>query len=458
LFGAIVVSALIAWFILWAFYGFRYAARPQGLALNPTLPQYIDQLAAYSPLDARIATGMAHLHLLPEGYIYGLAATKIIAENSPGYFFGHAYQRGHLLYFPAAFVIKSTLPFLILVALAVAAIFTRRLRRWRKLLFLTVPVAIFMAMVLPSDMNIGHRHILPIYPFLMVLVGGAAAAWIQGIGTKRRNALNPAWLSVVVALLVWQAVTSLRAYPVYMAYSNEAWGGPSKTHLYFSDANVDWAQQLKAVKLYLDGRGITTNCWFAFFAQGAVDLKDYGIQCHALPTQETLYWLGRLNVVPTEIDGPVLISDGNLASLELGSGKLNPYQDFRARRPVATIQQGVYVYDGHFAVPLAAALVHAQRAEALVKGTKLKGEDPELDAAAAAPDHLDKALAEASEAIRLAPDNAAVQTAMGDVLAAQGHPAEAHAHYAEALRLAQTVEPEFQFALVPELKKKLAGQ
>lgn len=467
--GAIVVSGLIAWFVVWAFYGFRYAARPDGVAMNPTLPQYIEQLATYSKIDAQVATGLAHLRLLPEGYIFGLAATKVIAENSPGYFFGHAYQRGHLLYFPAAFVIKSTLPFLILLVFGIAAVWTRRVRGWRKLLFLTVPVAIFMAMVIPSDMNIGHRHILPIYPFLMVLVGGGAAAWIEGwaqrktqsragVAAASAHSTNPAWLALVVALLVWHAVTSLRAYPAYMAYSNEAWGGPAKTHLYFSDANVDWGQQLKAVKLYLDGRGITTNCWFAYFAQGGEDPKDYGIQCKTLPTQETLYWLDWLNVVPDEIDGPVLISDGDLASLELGSGKLNPYEDFRARRPVTTIQQGVYVYEGHFAMPLAAALVHAQRAEDLVKGTKFKGANPELDVAAAAPDHLDKALAEATEAIRLAPDNAAVQTAMGDVLTAQGKKQEAHEHYAEALRLAQTVEPDFQSGIVPGLKKKLGEQ
>lgn len=452
--GAIAVSGLIAWVVLWAFYGFRYAARPVGLAMNPLLvPDYLEQLKPYaSPGAVRLLGWMAHVHLLPEGYIYGLANTKITANTEPGYFFGHAYPLGHWVYFPAAFLIKSTLAFMILLVVAAAAVVTKRLRGWRELLFLLAPVGIFMAMVLPSEMNIGHRHILPIYPFLMVLAGGGAAAWIEPAVNRKATGvrgLNPAWLAVVVALLVWQAVSSLRVFPAYMAYANEAWGGPSKTHLYLSDANVDWAQQLKAVKKYLDGRG-DPPCWFAYFAYGAMDPNDYGVHCRVLPTMETLYWQHDLAEVPAEIDGPVLISDGDLESLELGSGKLNPYDDFRARQPVAVIQYGVDVYDGHFAVPLAAALVHAQRAADLVEAAKTQ---PRAEAEAS----VNKAATEAGEAMKLAPDNAMVEQAMGDVLAAEGKTAEAHQHYVEAVRLAETIEPEFQKAIVPGLKKK-AGE
>ncbi len=461
-----LLSGLIAWLVLWAFYGFRYAARPAGLVMNPLLvPDYLEQLKPYaSPGVVRLMGWMARVHLLPEGYIMGLANTKITAHTEPGYFFGRAYPLGHWVYFPAAFLIKSTLPFLILLVVALAAVVTRRLRGWRELMFLLVPVGIFMAMVIPSEMNIGHRHILPIYPFLLVLIGGGAAAWIEP-RVERRGAVkaceppmkagvagsgvNPAWMAVVVALLVWQAVTSLRVFPAYMAYSNEAWGGPTKTYLYLSDANTDWAQQLKAVKIYLDGRG-DPPCWFAYFAYGAMDPNDYGVHCRVLPTMETLYWEHDLEDVPAEIEGPVLISDGDLAGIELGSGKLNPYDAFRSRRPTAVIQYGVDVYDGKFAVPLAAALVHAQRAVDLVKAAKTQ---KQVDAAAS----VEKAASEASEAMKLAPDNAMVQQAMGDVLTAEGKTEEAHTHYVEALRLAQTVEAEYQAAIVPGLKKK-AGE
>ena len=63
------------------------------------------------------------LHLLPEAYIYGLADTKISAGDLPSYFFGRDYPGAPHLYFPAAFLIKSTLPFLILLGLTVAVVF-----------------------------------------------------------------------------------------------------------------------------------------------------------------------------------------------------------------------------------------------------------------------------------------------------------------------------------------------
>ena len=57
--------------------------------------------------------------------------------------------------------------------------------------------------------------------------------------------------------------------------------------------------------------------------------------------------------VPPVIDGTVLISDSDLEGIESGDGELNPYDSFRAMRPSAAIEQGVYAYTGRFSIPLA---------------------------------------------------------------------------------------------------------
>jgi len=88
-------------------------------------------------------------------------------------------------------------------------------------------------------MNIGVRHVLPIYAFLAVLIGGPAMALIN---RQRR------WIYVFVALILFQMVTSLRAFPTYIPYVNEAWGGQKNAWWLLSDSNADWAQQLKATK------------------------------------------------------------------------------------------------------------------------------------------------------------------------------------------------------------------
>src|ERR1017187_8617519 len=105
------------------------------------------------------------------------------------------------------------------------------------------------------------RHILPVYIFLAVPIAGAAWALAER---------NRRWLYAVVVLLVFQAVSVLHAFPDYIAYTNEAFGGPANAYKYVSDSSADWGQQLKSVKRYLDARGVK-NCWFAYFSQSVVD-------------------------------------------------------------------------------------------------------------------------------------------------------------------------------------------
>jgi hypothetical protein len=134
----------------------------------------------------------------------------------------------------------------------------------------------------------------------------------------------------------------------------------------------------------------------------------------------------------------VLISDGDLEGIEFGEGPLNPYDAFRGVKPAAVLQNGVFVYDGHFAVPLASALVHAQNAENLL-GTG------EVEAAAR----------EAEMAVALAPQSVPVQTAMGDALAREGKKDEALVHYRAGLVAATTIEPALQEDFVGALKGKI---
>jgi hypothetical protein len=427
--GALVGIASIAVFVLWFFYGFRYQARPQGLQLNPTLAKSLSSLS--NPTEARILRTVARFHLLPESYLDGMADIQSVNDSYTAYFFGKVYPHGTWLYFPGVLAIKSTLPFLLLALIAAVAIVARRFVRWREILFLTVPPAIYLLVAMCSHMNIGVRHILPVYPFLYVLVAGAAATLIKA---------NNRWIYVVVVLLCWQACAAFRIFPAYMAYANELWGGAANTHKYLSDSNVDWGQQLIAMKRYIDDHGIQ-NCWFVYFPEGVLDTSTYGIPCKLLPTVDTLWWLNVPLDVPPSIDGPVFISDGDLEAIEFGPSPLNPYEQFKTLKPTAVIQHGIYVFDGHFDIPLAAAYSDDQEAQNLLA---------EKNAAAALP--------EAQDAIALAPDAVETNAVLGDVLTALNRAQEARVHYQKALMLAQTVQPEFQTDWVPALQTKLAAK
>jgi 4-amino-4-deoxy-L-arabinose transferase-like glycosyltransferase len=424
--GALAATTLLAVLVLWSFYGFRYRARPAGLDLNPTLDVSLHQIS--KPMEANVLGTLAYVHALPESYLYGMADIQTVNDSYTAYFFGKIYPHGTWLYFPGVIAIKSTLPFLLLLLLTAALIAMRRFHCWREILFLTIPPAIYLAIAMSSQMNIGVRHILPMYAFLYVLVAGAASILIRR---------NKRWLYVVFVLLFWQAFSALHVFPTYMAYANELWGGAANTHKYLGDSNVDWGQQLIATRRYLSRHGIK-NCWFVYFAEGAVDTSPYHIPCKRLPTTDTLWWLNESLDAPPSIDGPVLISDGDLAGFEFGPSPLNPYEQFKTLKPVAVIQHGIYVFDGHFDIPLAASFSHAQKAQNL-----LAAKDPEA------------ALSEAQEAIALAPDAVVPNVVLGDVLTELKRGDEAREHYQKALRLAKTVQPEFQSAWVPVLEEKL---
>ena len=422
--GSLVLIALIGWVVLWSFYGFRYNARPSGLQLNPPLAEYLQGL---KPYEARPIVIMAQLHVLPESYLYGLADVKLTANYYTSYVLGKIYAHGVWFYFPVAFLIKSTIGVMALLLLTLAVIATRRLDRWREIIFLVVPVIFYLAVAFTVGMNIGVRHILVVYVFLYVLIGGATWILVQ----KSRK-----WAYVVGLLLLIHVASSVMAFPNYIPYGNELWGGPSQTYKYLTDSNADWGQQLKSIKQYLDQRGVK-ECWFEYFAAGVAEPGYYGIPCKPLPTMSTL-WLNVPIDVPSSIKGPVLISASNLSGYEFGPGPLDPFGQFRQIKPTAVIDNGVFVFDGEFAMPLAAAISKVQKAQNLAQAKQ-----------------LEQALQEAQAAVALAPDAVQTQLAVGDILSAMGQPQQARTNYERALELAKTIEPEFQVRSVPYIEQRL---
>lgn len=420
---SLAVITVISLAILWAFYGFRYRARPNGLELNPTFAEYTKGL---KPGQALLINTAARLRLLPESYLYGMA--DVMMTSYASYVLGKTYPQSVWFYFPVVFVIKSTLAFLALFLMMLFAIVTRRLNRWREILFLTVPPLLYFLVAMNSGTNIGVRHILPVYVFLAALAGGAAWALIS----RSRK-----WAYVVAALLLFHITSSALTFPHYIPYSNELWGGPGNTYKYLSDSNIDWAEQLKETKQYLDAHGIK-DCWFVYFGGGIAEPDYYGIPCKPLPTVETL-WLNKRIAPPASIDGTVLISAVNLTGFEFGPGKLNPYEQFKHIQPKDMIGREVFVFEGHFDLPLAAALGHIQNAQNLLAAKQ-----------------TDAALSEAQSAVTLAPESVSARMILGDALTAVGRKEDARAEYEQALQLAKTIEPEFQVGSLSQIEQKLA--
>ena len=425
--GVLVIAAVIAVGIMWTGYGFRYSARPAGQQINPPLESTLGNL---SRVEGKAVTVMARWKLLPESWLYGLADVRSVANTWPSYIFGKVYAHGVWFYFPVAFVIKATLTTLIFLPLIVYAIATGKLRGWREILFLSLPPSLYFCISMTSKLNIGVRHILLVFIFLLVLAGGAAWSLI----CKDRR-----WAWLIGALILFHVISSLRAFPTsYIAYANELWGGPANIHKYLTDSTTDWGQQLKAVKRYVDERGIQ-QCWFAYTAEPAIPFRAYGIPCKTLPTMDSM-WFGLKTDTPSAIQGPVFISHIPLTFYESGSSLLSPYREFEKLTPTAVIENGVFVYDGTFEIPYAAAFDRAVKSRDL-----LEQHQPE------------QALEAAQAAIAIAPDYMLALMALGDAQKAVQKNAEARITFEKALAIARGMEPTAQEVWIPRVQEKFVG-
>jgi 4-amino-4-deoxy-L-arabinose transferase-like glycosyltransferase len=425
--GALVIAGIIAVGIMWVCYGFRYAARPAGTQLNPLLQ---DTLGNLRPAEAKVITRVARWKVLPESWLYGLADVRSVANTWPSYMFGKVYAHGMWFYFPVAFVIKATLTTLVFLPLIVYAIATGKFHGWREILFLSLPTAFYFLISMTSSLNIGVRHILLVFIFLLVLAGGATWSLVQ---SDRR------WVWPIAVLIIFHVVSSLRAFPTsYIPYANELWGGPANIHKYLTDSTTDWGQQLKAVKRYVDERGIK-ECWFAYTAEPLIPFHAYGIPCNTLPTMDTI-WSGLKTETPPVIKGPVFFSHISLTFYESGSSLLSPYSEFMKLKPTAVIEDGVFVYDGTFNVPYAAAMDRA-----VISGNLLDQHQPE------------RALSEAQAAIALTPDSLQALMALGDAQKALQKNAEARTTFEKALQRVYLMEPTAQEIWIPKVQEKMAG-
>jgi hypothetical protein len=273
-------------------------------------------------------------------YFQGLAKTlSRLGEGRGSFFFGQHSVTGTALYFPAALAIKTPLPLLLAAAAGVWVLWRRsgssRLRhsgveRFLELSWLVAPPAAFFLLACFSKTQIGYRHILPVYPFLVVAAAaGLGWAWRQSRG-------RPA----AVLLGVWLAASVLRCHPDYLAYFNEAAGGPERGYKYLADSNLDWGQGLKplAAALRRMGNPPVFLCYF-----GVADPSYYGIRYAPLaPVTNVERREGAVRLTGTD-RALLAVSATNLQTVYYADHSL--FDWLKARKPLLRAGRSIFLYD-----------------------------------------------------------------------------------------------------------------
>jgi hypothetical protein len=183
-------------------------------------------------------------------------------EGHGSYFLGKWSSGGNGFYFLVAFLIKNPIPMIIFLIAGFFILVKRGIKTGDRLVLIIA--ALFFIVSSLGRLQIGIRHLLPLYPFCFMIAGKCEEL-------LKKKILN----IIVVSLMAWCAVSSLLAWPHYIGYFNEAIGGPGHGYKYLRDSNIDWGQDLPALADYMKKNNIDEVVLDYF---GQADPAAYGVR------------------------------------------------------------------------------------------------------------------------------------------------------------------------------------
>ncbi|MGE3314758.1 MAG: ArnT family glycosyltransferase [Planctomycetaceae bacterium] len=276
---------------------------------------------------------------LPRQYIAGLDRQKQIMESPhPVFLDGQWNTEGFASYYPMTLLYKLSHGLQLLIVCAALFLVSPGAvsRNGRLQAAILVPAAAMILAASAGGMQLGIRYILPAVPFL-ILFAAQSAQWCDWSKFRARTA--------VVALLTLVACASLRYHPNHITYFNELAGGPVGGRAHLLDSNLDWGQDLRGLKEWMDANG-HDEIGLAYFSTvppsfvGARHQADIGIRYHLPPSRmpQPGWYAVSVNFV---MGRPHVLRDGN--------GKFRPadigeFAYFGFFEPAARIGYSIDVY------------------------------------------------------------------------------------------------------------------
>ncbi len=326
----LVSLSVVAVAAAWAAYGFRFDP-----SRNESWRYALHSASAAQaavPKSASLASWIDGYRLLPNALTEGFLHNQGLGTGRPSFLLGRYSTFGWWYYFPVAIALKTPTVLLVLVA---AALLTQAGRRLLLTgmdgVFVIVPPALFLAIAMTAAINIGLRHVLPIYPFLIV---------IGAVGAQALLALRPRFRALLTVIAVAATLEAAWAYPDPLTFFNVLGGGPRNGFHALADSNIDWGQALKPLSTWMrDHRVGRIN--LAYF--GTAEPKYYGMNTHYI-------WgtiaadVGPAQQGPPELPGYVAMSATLVDGVPYDTTLREFYRPFRSRVPVADIDGSIKVY------------------------------------------------------------------------------------------------------------------
>jgi hypothetical protein len=239
-------------------------------------------------------------------------------------------------YYPVAFLVKN--PMLLIAGTIVGGVALIRRGRLPANTLWLFPL-LYTGVGLLTGMNIGYRHMLPVHPYLYLIIGGGLGQWFSKKHRWRRWVLSAGcWL---------YAIGTVRVFPSELSYFNSLVGGPEGGYRYLADSNVDWGQTLPEVvdayvqmhpgmstsppvapfrpsagqylisTAHLQGAGISDPLAYEWFRhQDPIDALNYALLVYQVPAVE-LAWVAQCASPLPPLDAPHVLQGTGVDDLRL---------------------------------------------------------------------------------------------------------------------------------------------
>ncbi len=261
-----VFSVMVIWLVYWP-----NVRQADSVFLQKTINHYLPAKSPKHQIVSRLNQSQFTRPLAE----YGLGLSMVLQRVSGGntvYYLGQVSNQAFPSYFPVVFLLKETVGFLslLLLSIVLALYFLPKIIpqifSWLKipvrsereghLDFIVVSLSLLLAYIIlysylsiTGNLNLGIRHLLPIFPPLIILISFILTKAVNLFQSSRHKLI---YKTGIILVLLFLAIETISAYPYYLSFFNRTVGGPKNGYHYVTDSNADWGQDLKRLEKYLD--------------------------------------------------------------------------------------------------------------------------------------------------------------------------------------------------------------
>jgi hypothetical protein len=351
-FLALAGCLILAFLVLWAAYGFEVRRLPEFQVVLPA------------------ATHLAIYRSLQEHYQLG----------HPSFLMGQNSDHGWWYYFPIAFLLKTPLATLVLLATSTGftlhTLIKSQISNRKSQIADWGPLALFplfyVASSFFSSVNIGYRHLLPILPFTFIFASQITKCRLRIANPTSRITYHVSRITYHVSriayyvLLSYHLISTLLLSPYYLTYFSPLVGGPANGYRYLVDSNLDWGQNMLQLRDWMQENQVD-KIYYAHFSPDRPQV--YGVRADFLPPDPRAVPFAMFDPAPGFYAIGVTVLQG------VYTPDVNTYAWFRSHDPLTRLGNALFIYRVPSRPRPTWAVICTNPTPALSRGAVLRGFD-----------------------------------------------------------------------------------